>query len=187
MSRAHRLPRARAGKALAARRLRLLPVRAARQPRRCGPSPSAGTHRSSCRSATARATGRWCSARPATPWPRSRRASGSPRSRSPSRSRVSVPAGYALARLKLPCARLIMIAVPAAAGLPVGRDLHQRRPRLLQPRPQRHGPRRRPRPRGARARLLGLDRGGGLRRGRPRPRTRGPQHRRLAAADLRRR
>ena len=45
---------------------------------------------------------------------------------------VSIPAGYALARLKLPLRTAIMLAVPAAAGVPDRAGLHQRRARLLQ-------------------------------------------------------
>ena len=54
------------------------------------------------------------------------------RSRSWSRSPFSVPAGYALARLRLPWRSADMISVPAAAGVSVRRDLHQRGAGLLQ-------------------------------------------------------
>ena len=97
---------------------------------------------------------------------------------------VSVPAGYALARLKLPARTLIMIAFLLPQAFPVGRDLHQRRAHLLPDRACRHRRRRRAGPRRARPRLLGLDRRRGLRRRRPRPRARGAQHGRLGLAHL---
>ena len=44
---------------------------------------------------------------------------------------LSVPAGYALARLKLPMRALFMIVFLLPQAFPVGGDLHQRRADLL--------------------------------------------------------
>ena len=54
---------------------------------------------------------------------------------------LSIPAGYALARLRLPFRAAIMVAFLLPQAFPSVRDLHQRRPHLLPDRPQRHGPR----------------------------------------------
>ena len=56
---------------------------------------------------------------------------------------LAIPAGYALARLRLPVRGAVMLLLPAAAGVPEPADLHQHRAAVLPRRAERHGRRRR--------------------------------------------
>ena len=94
---------------------------------------------------------------------------------------VAIPAGYALARLKLRWRGSILLAVPAAAGGAEPAGLREHRARVLRDRPERHDPRRRARACVARARARGVDRIGGVRVGRRVARGGGAQHGRVAA------